>query len=219
MLSKSIMLHVSKIGVSTYVNNHVCKINSIRKNLKRWTDSKKVMIPDDILEACTVTKGVSVNPETQVKLVEWCLQGRQSDATFYMRQCMMHYHKKHRFTFDAEIMDLLNSDDTTYAVLREVFSVHVEQTETNLHYFQRTLTKRKQKVMNASSSSPSSSNINRIGPFNRYVKDQWINRREELRAICATSKSTDVMKLLSKEWQMNPELKAQYSTKMMVTVE
>jgi hypothetical protein len=206
-MSKAMIFQISKTGISTYVNTHICKSSSIRKNLKRWTNAKVISVPIDVFDACEGSNQATVDPDMQTKVVVLCNQGRQSDGASFIKQCMMYYHKKHRFVFGEEIMELLNDETTSFTVLQEVFSVTVEPTENSLHYFHKSLLKRKTRVMNVSSTT----NTNRIGPFNRYVKEQWLNRREELRAICAGSKSTDVMKLLSSEWRSDPELKSRYS--------
>jgi hypothetical protein len=204
-MSKSIMYQISKVGVPSYVNIHICRINVIRKNLKRWMDTNQLTVPQDVLEIYNSPKQ-NLAPDMENRVTQLCKDGRQIDAISFMKQCMMYYHKKHKFVFGTEIMELLDNETTSFSVLSEVFSTTVEQTEKNLHYFQSSLLKRKQRVTDASTKT------NRIGPFNRYVKDQWTTRREELRHICAGSKSTDVMKLLSLEWRSNPTLKLQYSS-------
>lgn len=210
-MKKSLMLSIMKNGMSTYVNTPVPKVSSMKRMLSRWEESKTLPINDNvrtIIQDAT-TKKEKPSPEQMELLKNFFMTGKQRDCIHLMKQCINYYIRRHRFKFSPEVHDVLSKpiDEVDYDVCESIFTGTIGEFEAKHKFFEKTL----QNKRNTNGGNNTTMTV-KIGPFNRYVKDQWNQRRDELRQVCLNGKSTDVMKLLSSEWNADVSIRRQYTT-------
>lgn len=209
-MKKSMMLSIIKNGTAAYVNAPVPKLATLKRMFDRWNESKLTLIPNEIIETVheCITKKAKLTPEQSTMVKSLYVEGRKRECVYMLKQCMAYYIRRHRFNFPENVHDELNKpiNELTYETCSCIFSDTVEQFESRHKFFEKTLqTKRNNGTDGANKEA-------KIGPFNRYVKDQWNKRRDELRTVCLNGKSTDVMKLLSSEWNADISIRKQYAT-------
>jgi hypothetical protein len=211
-LRKATMALIIKLGVREYVQLKVCKTGTIRSNIMRWQQSGAISIPKEMEQVMqTITKKTALSTFQQDHLDAMTTDGRTRDAVETMKQCMLFYIRRHRFRFADDIHDEISksSDQIEYETMLGMFENTVSVFESKHHFFDKFVSKKR---CLKKTGKDGNITVPILGPFNRYVKDQWMNRREELRTICLHGKSTDVMKLLSTEWKGDPELQTAYKT-------
>jgi hypothetical protein len=202
-MKKNLLRLIAKLGVHDYTNKKTAKMGLIKRCLQRWQPTN--LTEELRARIATTTKWSSFDHRDQQTILTIMLHGRQGDCMLYMRAAIEYYIKRHRFVFPDETHQGLRNTETTFEALHLLFAATVEHMEQLHHCFQRSLRVRRRRL--------SDSGVYRIGPFNKYVQDQWKLRPVELRQICLTTKSTNVMKLLSSEWRNTPAIQAQYKYK------
>jgi hypothetical protein len=202
-MKKSLLCTILKQGRVKYIESPVPKANTLQRMLSRWNESKSISIPDNMKSILTgPLKKSDLTSVEKAELKSLCTHGRQRDCVQMMTQCLSYYVKRHRFKFSEEIQDIITKP-MTYDICSGVFEETVEQFEAKHKFFEKSLSVKR--------NQGNPGRIIKIGPFNKYVKDQWNKRREELRGVCLKGKSTDVMKLLSTEWNADTTLRKQYT--------
>ena len=203
-IKKSILTHISRVGVRTYVEREFTNLTIMKRNIKRWVKYEYIDTKNTLLNIVTNTRKKSQLSLLQIqKLMELCRQCREMDACVFMKECISFYIKRHKFTFDVQIHDHIRSElEHDYNTLYTIFTDTVSSIECSHGYFKRSLQKPKCKKQST-----------KIGPFNMYVKDQWKTREQELRSICMDKQSTEVMKVLSSEWKSKPDIRREYIKK------
>jgi len=201
---KSILTHISKMGVRKYVERGFTNLNIMKRNLKRWNKSDYVDVDQDLLTVVSSTNKKSQLSLVQIqKLMDLCRRYRKLDACIFIKECISFYVKRHKFKFDVQIHDNVQSElNHDYNTLYTIFTDTVESIECTHRYFGKYLQRPRCQKQSR-----------KIGPFNMYVKDQWKTREQELRSICINKQSTDVMKLLSLEWKSKPDVRMEYINK------
>jgi hypothetical protein len=202
-MKKTLLCVIAKTGVQEYLAKKTFKMGMIKRCFNRWDGSLSLSGP--LLKRIQVaTKWNSFSADEQQLIQTAMHAGRQQDCIAYMRDVVQFYIKRHRFTFADEVHQCLQTDlcDLTFDHLHPLYACTVEPIERLHKCFQASLRVRRRTTSNGAYS---------VGPFNCYVRDQWLQRPDELRQICLQTKSTNVMKTLSKEWRENPALREQYA--------
>ena len=208
-MKKNLLCTISKLGVRAYLAKKPMKLGLLKRHFNRW---KFLDFPESLTtRLLTETKLSTFSPTEQTTLAEFLRLGKQIDCVNYVKAVCDFYIKRHRFKFTDDVHLLLGQPTLpTCDYMLDLFDSTVGPTERHLKYFERSFLVRRR--------LSKSSSVSSIGPFNRYVKDQWEKRRQELRTVCLETRSTNVMKLLSVEWQRDPSLREQYKTPPMSVV-
>jgi hypothetical protein len=173
----------------------------IKRCFQRW--GMCVELPDALrTQITTATKWSTFTTDDQQTIRAAMIDGRQRDCVVYMHAVIQYYIKHHRFKFSEEVREYLQTPaaEMTFDALHPMYVCTVENMEREQKCFQASLRVRRRTV----------GGTHTVGPFNCYVRDQWQQRPDELRTICLQTKSTNVMKLLSKEWQGCQETREKY---------
>lgn len=202
-MKKNILCLIAKLGLRGYLAKKPMKLGLLKRHFNRWQLPE---FPEDLSKRLLVeTKLSAFSVSEQAELSRFVRIGRQLDCVCYINAVLAYYVRRHRFVFTEEVLHLLGTPELqTCEAMQDLYECTVESTENLHHFFEKSLLVRRR--------LSSSSGISGIGPFNRYVKEQWETRRDELRHICLTTKSTNVMKILSVEWKSDPEVRKRYQT-------
>jgi hypothetical protein len=202
-MKKNVLCLIAKLGLRGYLAKKPMKLGLLKRHFNRW---KLPEFPEDLSKRLMVeTKLSAFSVLEQAELSRFVRIGRELDCVCFVNAVLAYYVRRHRFVFTEEILQCLGTPELqTCETMLDLYECTVESTENLHHFFQKSLLVRRR--------LSSSSGLSGIGPFNRYVKEQWETRREELRNICLTTKSTNVMKILSVEWKSDPGIRKRYQT-------
>ena len=137
------------------------------------------------------------------------------NAVKFMASALLFYEQKHNFVYKRKdvkvIMRAKKTTKVTYDQLRSIYDFYLCGIEEKHHYYwascQATYNPPKKRVVKTTKKK-------RMGAYNLFIKDQWLNRREELDQLKVKHGSiVEIMKLLSIEWNQNPKLKEEYQLK------
>jgi len=203
-MKRTVRTAIAKMGINAYVNRPIGKMNTVQRLVARLAleNTTAISIPTDfqhVLSTTTVIK--ELTPEHRTVLNDIVTRSRKLDCTRFMQETIQFYMRRHRFKFDEEVRTVVQDEQASFEAVEAVYASTVAGMEVQHGMFTKSLTRRRRP--HAGSSRP-------IGPFNRYIRDQWALRRDELTAICTQSRSTDVMRVLSREWKDSVELRTQY---------
>jgi len=155
------------------------------------------------------------DPVVLAEIVDVYTQIVDQEAIRYMAKCLLYYEKHHNFVYksrDQQLIEraLAKSKGITFEKLKDVYERYniqqVEDTQKYYNTFQRTGVDPEPKTKRPAKAAKST----RCLPYNLFIKDSWLHRREEFNLISKTSSIADVMRKLSTEWKEQPELKIKY---------
>lgn len=205
-MKRSLSLLIAKMGVSAYTEQRIGKMSSAKRAINRWSLIGIISLDKDVKNILTMPTTKSLSMGERATITTILSTGRQYDAIEFMKSVVSFYTKKHRFQFGEDVTDKMTQPDISFACMSSVYESTVAHIESIHNFYFKSIVR--------SARGTQQRRGVRVGPFNRYVKDQWALRRDELRSICLEHKSTDVMRLLSGEWNADQGIRTKYMSEI-----
>lgn len=178
-------------------NSEIC-VDYLKPKLKVWlrmhhsTDEEKKIIR----RILSRTNSKNANQASVIRDFEPFIEKMlRLDAVDYVSSCSAFYAKYHKLT-EFQVDSTMSQD----SVLDMFRTQGLGQLECNNDRYQRFRNK------------PKRPSERKVGPFNKFIRDQWSERRDELRAVAKEKGSTGVMQKLGQEWRNDEELRNKYRT-------
>lgn len=191
-----------------YVTSLPQKVAGVRRCLRRWRALGVVDVAADFMDRVNQVRRLrDLDAGDRERVAKVLGQGLRVDAVEFMARCMGFYAKRHRFRFEPDVMTGIRDSslgNTSFDTIYPVYSATVECVEDKLRYFRDHL--QSPRVRSRQSS--------RLGAFNLFVQEQWRDRRDELLGLCRATRSTDVMRKLGREWQLDASVRGTYRSRV-----